>query len=61
MTTQSPQRPARPRRCPICNKPVASGASRFCSERCSAVDLGRWLSGDYAIPVREEDQSSDDS
>jgi len=23
----------------------------FCSERCRLIDLGRWLSGDYAIPA----------
>ena len=22
----------------------------FCSPRCADVDLGRWFSGDYAIP-----------
>jgi hypothetical protein len=58
--TQPPQRPPRARRCPICDKPVASSQSRFCSERCSAVDLGRWLGGHYAIPVREEDETSEE-
>jgi endogenous inhibitor of DNA gyrase (YacG/DUF329 family) len=24
----------------------------FCSARCKAVDLGRWLAGDYRIPGR---------
>ena len=43
--------PKRPRRCPICRKgPLAEG-QRFCSDRCQQVDLGRWLSGDYAIPA----------
>ena len=26
----------------------------FCSERCKMVDLGRWLSGDYRVPVRQD-------
>jgi hypothetical protein len=23
----------------------------FCSERCRWVDLGRWLEGDYRVPL----------
>jgi hypothetical protein len=30
----------------------------FCSKRCADVDLNRWLSGSYAIPVTE-DQDED--
>jgi endogenous inhibitor of DNA gyrase (YacG/DUF329 family) len=45
--------PKRPRRCPICGKPPLPG-KRFCSERCATIDLGRWLSGSYAIPAEEE-------
>ena len=41
------------RRCPVCGKPVEDSAKRFCSDRCAQVDLGRWLRGDYAIPVEE--------
>jgi endogenous inhibitor of DNA gyrase (YacG/DUF329 family) len=38
-------------RCPICKRP-AQGASRpFCSPHCAQVDLGRWLTGSYAIPA----------
>jgi endogenous inhibitor of DNA gyrase (YacG/DUF329 family) len=36
----------------------------FCSRRCADVDLNRWLSGVYAIPMREdeeEDERRDDS
>jgi endogenous inhibitor of DNA gyrase (YacG/DUF329 family) len=32
----------------------------FCSARCRQVDLGRWLAGDYAIPVKPDDQDGDD-
>jgi len=46
-------------RCPICKKPLpreadqSSGHYPFCSERCKMVDLGHWLSDDYAIPGEE--------
>ena len=42
--------------CPICGKPAAVGSKPFCSERCRDVDLNRWLSGSYAIPVREGEE-----
>lgn len=42
--------------CPICKKNPAEPAFRpFCSKRCADVDLGRWLTGGYAIPVLDED------
>jgi uncharacterized protein len=28
----------------------------FCSARCKNVDLGRWLTGAYAIPVRDDEE-----
>jgi endogenous inhibitor of DNA gyrase (YacG/DUF329 family) len=49
----------RPPACPVCRKPLASG-QRFCPERCQRVDLGRWLSGDYAIPVEETPLDDDE-
>lgn len=50
-----PQDPSRRiRRCLICNRPLPGPGNRFCSDRCANVDLGRWLRGDYAIPVRDE-------
>jgi uncharacterized protein len=60
---------ARP--CPHCGKlflPRQSGATAaFCSKRCANVDLNRWLSGTYVIPVASdeaeeapEDQVRDD-
>jgi endogenous inhibitor of DNA gyrase (YacG/DUF329 family) len=30
----------------------------FCSARCKAVDLGRWLTGAYTIPGTDEDGSA---
>ena len=50
--------------CPICGKPVAAAFKPFCSKRCADVDLHRWLSGSYAIPMtedEEEDERRDDS
>lgn len=43
--------PRPPPPCPICARPVVARENRpFCSARCRQVDLGRWLSGAYAIP-----------
>ena len=36
--------------CPICRKPASPEYRPFCSRRCADVDLGRWLTGGYAIP-----------
>ncbi len=44
--------------CPICKKATAPEYRPFCSRRCANVDLGRWLTGGYAIPA--EEASSDD-
>ena len=41
--------------CPICGKPAVEPHRPFCSARCADVDLNRWLSGVYAVPVTEED------
>ena len=41
--------------CPICGKPSLQQFRPFCSRRCGDVDLNRWMSGVYAIPVRETD------
>lgn len=46
--------------CPICGKPAAQSMRPFCSRRCADIDLNRWLSGVYAIPVKEE-ESEDES
>ena len=41
--------------CPTCGKPAIERYRPFCSKRCADVDLHRWLSGSYAIPVDEDD------
>ena len=52
--------PLRPKRaCPECGRPSERASYPFCSPRCKALDLNRWLSGSYAIPVVENDESSD--
>lgn len=43
--------------CPICAKPAHDTYRPFCSKRCADVDLGRWLTGGYAIPVAETDET----
>ena len=41
--------------CPSCRRDAApSGDNRFfpfCSERCKALDLGRWFGGAYRVPA----------
>ena len=41
--------------CPICGKATGPKYRPFCSRRCADVDLGRWLSGSYAIPAEDEE------
>ena len=41
--------------CPVCGRPAAAESRPFCTARCKDIDLQRWLSGSYAIPVIEED------
>ena len=45
--------------CPICKKPGVEAHKPFCSERCAQVDLGRWLTGSYALPAKPEDEDED--
>jgi endogenous inhibitor of DNA gyrase (YacG/DUF329 family) len=39
--------------CPICGKAAVHAHRPFCSKRCADVDLNRWLSGVYLVPVTE--------
>ena len=45
--------------CPICEKPAADAYRPFCSRRCADIDLGRWMTGSYAIPAAEEEPGDD--
>ena len=47
--------PIHAKSCPICAKPAAEKFAPFCSRRCADVDLNRWLSGVYAVAVKEEE------
>lgn len=42
-------------KCPICQKPTVQDYRPFCSKRCADVDLQRWFTGAYAIPVVENE------
>jgi endogenous inhibitor of DNA gyrase (YacG/DUF329 family) len=42
--------------CPICGKPAEARWRPFCSKRCADVDLHRWLSGTYTVPVVEDEE-----
>jgi endogenous inhibitor of DNA gyrase (YacG/DUF329 family) len=52
----TPLRPRRP--CPECGRPSARETYPFCSTRCKDIDLNRWLSGAYAIPVTEAEENT---
>ncbi|MCC7168141.1 MAG: DNA gyrase inhibitor YacG [Rhodospirillales bacterium] len=39
--------------CPVCKKPADPACKPFCSKRCADLDLNRWLSETYRIPIEE--------
>ena len=47
--------------CPICSREAIAEFTPFCSKRCKTVDLNRWLSEGYRIPVADDwnEESSD--
>ena len=45
--------------CPVCRQPADERYRPFCSKRCADIDLHRWFSGSYAVPVVEDDTSPD--
>lgn len=50
-------------RCPSCKRAVLTRPENpcfpFCSDRCRAVDLGKWLGGEYRIVQRTDDEDED--
>ncbi len=42
--------------CPICKKQTDDKYRPFCSKRCADIDLGKWLTGSYAIPAADTDE-----
>jgi endogenous inhibitor of DNA gyrase (YacG/DUF329 family) len=55
--TTSPARSVR--KCPICGKPASEAVRPFCSAACKSLDLHRWLSGSYAIPVADDEDDTE--
>lgn len=47
--------------CPICGKETVHKYRPFCSRHCADVDLGRWMTGGYAIPVTVDEDEDGDS
>ena len=45
--------------CPLCQRPAEILYRPFCSPRCAQLDLGKWLTGDYAIPAYEAMDDND--
>jgi endogenous inhibitor of DNA gyrase (YacG/DUF329 family) len=49
--------------CPTCDKAVPSPPGNrsfpFCSERCRAIDLGKWLGEEFRIPTRHAEEDED--
>ena len=43
----------------MCDKETIARYRPFCSQRCADLDLGKWLTGAYAIPshASEDDDS----
>jgi endogenous inhibitor of DNA gyrase (YacG/DUF329 family) len=52
--------PSPPAACPTCGKLRAHAYRPFCSKRCADVDLQRWLTERYAIPIVEDEDGPDD-
>ena len=46
--------------CPICQKEPDPRYRPFCSRRCADVDLGRWLTGGYALEAQDEELPEED-
>lgn len=49
-------------KCPICKKNSAFEKNPwrpFCSERCKLIDLGKWATEEYRIPVQEMDSQKE--
>jgi len=52
------------RKCPTCSRQFAETAELrpfqpFCSQRCRAADLGKWLDGGYRIETQASEEDLD--
>jgi len=45
--------------CPICSERTDKNYRPFCSKRCADLDLGKWLTGAYAVPSQENDDADE--
>jgi endogenous inhibitor of DNA gyrase (YacG/DUF329 family) len=45
--------------CPICSKDTLQKYRPFCSKRCADLDLGKWMTGAYAVPSQGEDDAEE--
>lgn len=45
--------------CPICDKDAEKKYRPFCSKRCADIDLGKWMTGAYAVPSQSEDDAEE--
>lgn len=45
--------------CPMCSKDTDQKYRPFCSKRCADLDLGKWMSGDYAVASQDEDDADE--
>jgi hypothetical protein len=46
--------------CPICKNTTTWEENPwrpFCSGRCKLIDLGKWVSEEYKIPVKSEEET----
>jgi uncharacterized protein len=51
-------------KCPRCSKETEFAGNPFrpfCSNRCKQIDMGHWISGDYKIPEKSNDESEDET
>ena len=44
-------------KCPGCGGIGQGKYKPFCSRRCAALDLAKWLNGSYSVPVVELDEN----
>jgi endogenous inhibitor of DNA gyrase (YacG/DUF329 family) len=48
--------------CPICKNATTweeNSWRPFCSERCKLIDLGKWVTEEYKIPVKIEEETEE--
>ncbi|MEO0960847.1 MAG: DNA gyrase inhibitor YacG [Pseudomonadota bacterium] len=51
--------PASKAKCTNCGKPMVTEYRPFCSKRCADIDLGKWMTGQYAIPSEDPDEAEE--